>query len=131
MNRKEAKYLWPIVKAFSEGCIIQQSNGESWIDCGDYIDLLIPRSYRVKPAFILEPFHNRKKLIEEINKHHPIGWVKSKEDGNTLKYISQVLPEAGVQFTDKTICSSSELFSKYVFYDLSAIGEVKKVESTQ
>ena len=78
MERKNTKELLPIITAFAEGKEIQ------FFHCGVWSDLLSPKFdkeaflYRVKP----DPKYRHFKYVEEcwneMQKHQPIVWLKSK-----------------------------------------------------
>lgn len=88
MNRKEAAVLLPIIKAFSEGRVIQyQSNGK-WRDYTSTelaFDMIpIDKNYRIKPEPKYRPFANAGECWNEMQKHQPFGWVKSKDTQSFL-----------------------------------------------
>lgn len=77
-----------------------------------------PQSYRIKPEPKYRPFANAEECWNEMQKHQPFGWVKSK-DGSTINkfmFIDSLT-------NDKvTICASvrftySELVKYYIFAD--------------
>lgn len=77
MNRKEAAELSPIIKAFSEGKIIQTSiKGKPWEDLGEDIAFYTNDKYRIKPEPKYRPFRNAEECWEEMKKHQPFGWLK-------------------------------------------------------
>ena len=81
MNRKEAKELMPIIQAFAEGKTIQYY--DSLIDIADWEDCENPNfenltyKFRIKPEPTYRPFVNAEECWQEMQKHHPFGWVKS------------------------------------------------------
>ena len=82
MNRNQAKELLPIIKAFSEGKVIEsrciKGDKSLWYDDedpsfdGDF-------EYRIKPEPKYRPFKDAEQCWAEMLKHHPFGWVKDKE----------------------------------------------------
>lgn len=78
MNRKEAAELLPIIKAFSEGKIIQvkQTTGE-WVSFSHISFDGEPKCYRIKPEPKCRPFKNAEECWQEMQKHQPFGWLKS------------------------------------------------------
>ena len=82
MNRNQAKELLPIIKAFSEGKVIEsrciKGDTSLWYDDedpsfdGDF-------EYRIKPVPKYRPFKDAEECWAEMLKHHPFGWVKDKE----------------------------------------------------
>lgn len=86
MDKEQAKELWPIIKAYAEGETIQfYSRGSSqpqWEDVlsDGNLDFSAHFSrYRIKPESKYRPFENKKECWEEMQKHQPIGWIKSGE----------------------------------------------------
>ena len=85
MNRKEAKELMPIIQAFAEGKTIQYY--DSLIDIADWEDCENPNfenltyKFRIKPEPTYRPFVNAEECWQEMQKHQPFGWLKSKKDG--------------------------------------------------
>ena len=78
MNRKEAAELFPIIKAFSEGKVIQTSiKGRPWEDLSENIAFYTNDKYRIKPEPKYRPFKNKKECWQEMLKHQPFGWIKS------------------------------------------------------
>ena len=78
MERKNTKELLPIITAFAEGKEIQ------YFHCGIWSDLLSPKFdkeaylYRVKPEPKYRPFKSVEECWNEMQKHQPFGWLKSK-----------------------------------------------------
>lgn len=85
MTREEAKELMPIIQAFAEGKTIQYY--DSLIDIADWEDCENPNfenltyKFRIKPEPIYRPFKDTEECWNEMQKHQPFGWVKSKENG--------------------------------------------------
>lgn len=82
MNRNQAKELLPIIKAFSEGKVIQMKT----VDKG-WQDILFasfdsnPEDYRIKPEPKYRPFKDADECWQEMLKHQPFGWVRDKSWG--------------------------------------------------
>ena len=84
MTREEAKQMLPIIKAYSEGEIIEwrSSNFNKWEEQGeDCVFEFSPKTYRIKPEPKYRPFANAEECWNEMLKHQPFGWCKT-EDGN-------------------------------------------------
>lgn len=85
MDRNQAKELLPIIKAFSEGKVIQvkQTTG-NWMSYCDIAFNSDPKCYRIKPEPKYRPFKDAEECWQEMLKHEPFGWVKDKEDGHLV-----------------------------------------------
>ena len=81
MTREEAKQLLPIIKAFAEGKTIQERK----LGTTDWIDTETPcfnsawANLRIKPKSQYRPFETQEECWNEMLKHQPFGWLKSKK----------------------------------------------------
>lgn len=87
MNRKTAKYLLPIIKAFSEGKCVETKTSSGWISIENMGFVGNPLQYRIKPEPKYRPFANAEECWEEMLKHQPFGWVKDKDKGFRLYIV--------------------------------------------
>lgn len=78
-NRQLAIDVLPLIQAVANGKQLQYLNNE-WDDIELTGDIFVnPELYRIKPESKYRPFENKKECWEEMQKHQPIGWVKSGE----------------------------------------------------
>lgn len=88
MNRKEAKELLPIIKAFSDGETIQHLDiiNDEWEDVDEFVYHGRVKSYRIKPKSKPEfesnyrPFVNREECFNEVLNHG--AWLRFKNSGH-------------------------------------------------
>ena len=80
MTREEAKELLPIIQAFAEGKEIEyyDCNDDDWIKTDTPI-WASKINYRIKSEPKYRPFESQEECWEEMMKHQPIGWVRSKK----------------------------------------------------
>ena len=96
MNQNQAKELLPIIKAFSEGKVIQMKTvDKGWQDIFFASFDSNPEDYRIKPESKYRPFANAEECWQEMLKHGPFGWVKCKED-RSLGLITLIINEASI-----------------------------------
>ena len=108
MTREQAGQFWPIIKAYSEGKEIELSdpcNGK-WelIEEPEFTDRA--NLYRVKKAPVYRPFGNANECLEEMVKHHPVGWIKSSRGIFNIFEIGEyyiVIAKSGVSRYDAAI----------------------------
>lgn len=86
MNRKQAKEMLPIIKAFAEGKGVETKTGSGWISIENMSFAGNPDSYRIKPEPKYRPFANAEECWEEMLEHQPIGWITS-QDGEVKSLI--------------------------------------------
>lgn len=88
MNRKEIADLLPIIQAFAAGEAIEGKlkpctirGIESNNDWREMDEILFSNNwvYRIKPKPGYRPFANAEECWQEMQKHQPIGWLKSSE----------------------------------------------------
>lgn len=107
MTREEAGQLWPIIKAYSEGKYIEFKNCEGvWLDieCPDFSSCI--DDYRIKKEPVYRPFGNSNECLEEMVKHHPVGWIKSSRGIFNIFEIGEyyiVIAKSGVSRYDAAI----------------------------
>ena len=93
MTREEAKELLPIIKAFAEGKAIQfRCKSGEWVEIrNDEIDFaLSPNDYRIKPETNYRPFKSQEECWNEMLKHQPFGWVRSKKCNALLWNVTSI-----------------------------------------
>ena len=87
MNRNQAKALLPIIQAYAEGKAIEsrciKGDTSLWYDDEDpsFDDDF---EYRIKTEQKYRPFANAEECWVEMCKHHPFGWVKTKQGTHRL-----------------------------------------------
>lgn len=123
MTREEAKKLLPIIQAFSEGKGIETKTGSGWISIENMSFAGNPNSYRIKPEPKYRSFKNAEECLDEMLKHQPFGWIKTKE-GGYFNILSVDDYYAG--FADKDgsaiLLSSKNSYQDNTFYDGTPFG---------
>ena len=79
MTREEAKELLPIIQAWAEGKNIQFLSDGEWHDINQADFTCYPDKYRIKPEPKYRPFKTQEECWNEMLKHQPFGWAKSKK----------------------------------------------------
>ena len=120
MNRNQAKELLPIIKAFSEGKVIEMKCAESWIEIEDVCDFHSSSTFRIKPEPKYSPFKDADECWQEMQKHQPFGWVKCKEDGS-LGLITLIISEENI-FINGVGCNSERTMRGFTFADGTPFG---------
>lgn len=123
MNRKEAAELLPFIKAFSEGRIIEFSSitdvSKAWREVTDFpIGMIKNFKFRIKPEPKYRPFKDAEECWEEMQKHQPFGWVKTKDKGIRLCMSGLNQKSAFTQVGHKY----DEAFDEFIFADGSSFG---------
>ena len=123
MNRKEAANLLPIIQAFGEGKDIEMrsKNPHAQLNGWEKMDEFIFGNfeYRIKPEPKYRPFRDAKECLQEMQKHQPIGWIKSKEATKDIYFTITGLTNVihGVILNSTGGWSFSGLFDYYTFAD--------------
>ena len=121
MNRKEAAELLPIIKAFSEGKEIQYKSNGSWYSAEDIVFIGETQRVRIKPEPKYRPFKDAEECWTEMQKHHPFGWVKSKEDGS-LSLITLIISEENIDINCIGGFNSDNIMKRFTFADGAVFG---------
>ena len=97
MDREQAKALLPIIKAFSEGKIIEYRDSmlkDDWKIVKEIPNLSFGCfEYRIKPEHQYRPFNDTKECWQEMQKHQPFGWLKDKNKDSELRNIQALTEE--------------------------------------
>ena len=131
MTREEAKELLPVIQAFAAGKQIQDSiDCVRWFDT-DEINLEYEGKkikHRVKPEPKYRPFKTQEKCWNEMLKHQPYGWVKSKDKGyfrliGLVQFASE-LEDVMITFatSENLARSSHSIYENYIFADGTPFG---------
>lgn len=120
MNRQEAKQLLPIIQAFSEGKDIEIKQEYGWTEEHCPLFNCEPDKYRIKPTPKYRPFANAEECWNEMLKHQPFGWLKSKKL-RTFVGISEVVKD-GCELSINGFNKYEVLFNSYNFADGQQFG---------
>lgn len=126
MTREEAKQLLPIMQEFAEGKTIQVWANDTWQD-EEYPSFGELSLFRIKPEPKYRPFRNVEECWNEMLKHRPFGWLKSKKNGS-VGHVSTIYTEKDVvvsliiETNEKRHFSPSEVIDDYVFSDGTPFG---------
>ena len=121
MNRNQAKELLPIIKAFSEGKAIQQTDGYDWYDLDDPDFMANGSSYRIKPETKYRPFKNADECWQEMQKYKPFGWLKDKNNGHLI-LITVVGNDTMMALNGRVGLDLLGMMNNYVFADGTPFG---------
>ena len=132
MTREEVKEMLPVLQAYAEGKTIEsrciKGDKSLWYDDEDP-SFDNDFEYRLKPEQKYRPFMDAKECWQEMQKHQPIGWVKSKEATKDIYFTITGLTNGncGVMLNSPGGWSFSGLFDYYTFADGTPFG-VKEEE---
>ena len=128
MTREEAKELLPIIQAWAEGKNIQFLSDGEWHDINQADFTCYPDKYRIKPEPKYRPFKSQKECLQEMLKHHPFGWLKSKMNGR-FSCIGEVYGSdefetvyIALSTSESLSRSANSMFDEYTFYDGTPFG---------
>lgn len=128
MTREELKKVMPILTAFVDGKTIQNylRGSGKWIAVGEHLDMsdlfAWPSDYRIKPEPKYRPFKDAEECWNEMQKHQPFGWIKSKNDSTINKFMfidSLRKDEVSISNID---FNYNDLVEYYIFADGAPFG---------
>lgn len=128
MTREEVKEMLPIMQAYAEGRTIQFLDGGKWLDLYESDFYKSPERYRIKPEPKYRPFRTRRECWDEMLKHQPFGWLKSKKNGR-FHCIGEVswsdefkIVNIALSTSESLSRSSDSVFDEYTFADGTPFG---------
>lgn len=130
MTRKEAKYAAEVMKAYAEGKEIEFKayGDEQWKTFRYGKDRFLCFNfdrfeYRIKKEPTYRPFKNKEECWEEMQKHSPFGWVKTKHNSCCLiTYITKLFNGDDSIKIDSNWYSFNEDFRQFTFIDGTPFG---------
>ena len=130
MNRNQAKEFYPFLQAFAEGRVIECRTKPSTIKGSDVpndwtemkeIEFWNNIEYRIKPEPKYRPFKDTEECWEEMLKHQPFGWIKSKEDGSR-SLITLIISEENIDINCIGGFNSDKIMEMFTFADGAVFG---------
>lgn len=133
MNRERAKELLPIIQAFADSKKIEMALFDGDGALSEWSDVLFPKwldnhIYRIKPEPKYRPFNTKEECWNEMLKHQPFGWVKSKDKGyfhliGLVQFASE-LEDVMITFatSEQLARSSRSIYENYIFADGTPFG---------
>lgn len=130
MTKEEARNFYPILQAFAEGKVIETRTDPStlkrkdtpndWTEMKE-IGYWNNTEYRIKLEPKYRPFKDTKECWQEMQKHQPFGWVKSKEDGS-LSLITLIISEENIDINCIGGFNSDKIMKRFTFADGAVFG---------
>ena len=131
MDRNQAKEFYPILQAFAEGKVIETRTdpnvvGRGLEDMNDWTEMNEIEhwnniQYRVKPEPTYRPFKDTEECWNEMLKHQPFGWVKSKEDGSR-SLITLIISKENIDINCIGGFTSDIIMKRFTFADGAVFG---------
>ncbi len=129
MNRNKAKEFYPIMQAFAEGKVIECRTrvwelnkgwqySTTWKETEE-LKFQDTYEYRIKPEQKYRPFKDAEECWQEMQKHHPFGWVKSTlfKDLALVKRVTTLYVEI-----NRDIIDYKDALEKFTFEDDTNFG---------
>ena len=132
MTREELKKLMPVMQAFTEGKIVQYKNCR-----GEWVETNCPvwsndTEYRIKPESKYRPFKTQEECWNEMLKHQPWGWLKSKKNGRficigEMSWSDEFETVYIALSTSESLSRSADsVFEEYTFADGAPFGVMEE-----
>ena len=136
MTREEVKELLPIMQALAEGKEIQDKieGLTDWVDT-DEINLEYygqRLKHRIKPEPKYRPFKTQEECWNEMLKHQPWGWLKSKKNGRficigEMSWSDEFETVYIALSTSESLSRSADsVFEEYTFADGAPFGVMEE-----
>lgn len=128
MTREEAKELMPIIQAFIEGKTIEYREYDGEWKVAHTPTWSSRLFYRIKSEPKYRPFKTKEECWNEMLKHQPFGWVKSKGKGyfHLIGFVQFESEFEDVMITFATsenlARSSHSIYENFIFADGTPFG---------
>ena len=133
MTKEDIKKFMPLMQAMLEGKTIQRHLDDmGWvytdkIFVGDGVSL-----YRIKPEPKYRPFKTKEECWNEMQKHQPFGWLKSKKNGRfrcigEMSWSDEFKTVYIALSTSESLSrSANSVFDEYTFADGTPFGVIEE-----
>ena len=132
MTREEVKRRAELYSALADGKAIQVQNPVTskweYLDINKIGEFMEELNYRIEPEPKYRPFKSQEECWNEMLKHQPFGWVKSKVKGyfhliGLVQWASELEDVMIVFATSEQLARSSRsLFEDFIFADGTPFG---------
>ena len=128
MTKEEAKELMPIIQAFAEGKTIEYREYDGEWKVAHTPTWSSRLFYRIKPESKYRPFKTKEECWNEMLKHQPFGWVKSKGKGYFhligLVQFESEFEDVMITFatSENLARSSHSIYENFIFADGTPFG---------
>ena len=129
MTVQEIREAAKVMEAYANGKKIQYLNDDNeWIDAPNPLFDWDNYVYRIKPGLRYRPFETKEECWNEMLKHQPFGFVKSKVKGyfhliGLVQWSSELEDVMIILATSEQLARSSRsLFEDYIFADGTPFG---------
>ena len=120
MTTEETRDAVKVMEAYANGKKIQYlDNNNKWIDAHNPVFDWYNYDYRIKPEPKYRPFKTQEECWQEMMKHQPFGWIKSKIT-KQIYCIGVVAEEEMYCFND--FWNYQDAFEQFTFIDGTPFG---------
>ena len=122
MTREEAKKMLPFIQAYAKDKTIQfrAHINDEWKDIKELVLNRFTGEYRIKPKPKYRPFKSQEECWNEMLKHKPLGWLRSKRIKDI--YLLITIRNHEIRIFDDLPLHFSKAYRKYEFQDGSPFG---------
>ena len=126
MTQEKINEVIKVMSAYVNGKKIQYLNDDGrWVDTPNPLFDWSRWEYRIKSEPNYRPFKNAEECWQEMQKHHPFGWIKDKNDGH-YSMVTKVDAAPGdkkhIGINGGNIWTLSETMCDYTFADGEPFG---------
>lgn len=121
MTRKEVKEMLPVFQSYAEGKEIESLVNGKYYRVLEICNGMNPKDYRIKPEPKYRPFKDAEECWNEMEKHQPFGWVKSKEDGSR-SLITLIISEENIDINCIGVFTLDKIMKRFTFADGAVFG---------
>ncbi len=122
MTRKEVKEMLPVLQAYAEGKEIESLVNGKYYRVLEICNGMNPKDYRIKPEPKYRPFKDAEECWQEMQKHQPFGWLKSRGRYFSIVSVDDVYAYLSDNYNSAILLASKNSYQDNTFADGTTFG---------
>lgn len=136
MTTEEVRAAIKVMEAYADGKKVQRTDLDgNWFDCDNPKFNWASFNYRIKPEPKYRPFKTQEECWQEMQKHQPFGWIKSKDNTEVVQIGRLLTGGCGCLITlsidEGHNIASSYYYKNYTFVDGTLFGVKEELYDTE
>ena len=114
--------MLPVLQAYAEGKEIESLVNGKYYRVLEICNGMNPKDYRIKPEPKYRPFKDAEECWQEMQKHQPFGWLKSRGRYFSIVSVDDVYAYLSDNYNSAILLASKNSYQDNTFADGTTFG---------